>query len=143
MHKASPESHRGQFACEVAPARRRVSHPPHKSAKSHLQHPHRTMPVLSFLPHHPGSVPRRINGEAILTRGVFLVSALFRYISCIFCVLYHSSFLVSFFPFTSCVTKSGDGILIFLLGRRTHYLNNEWHRRRGVCGTSMEDVMKE
>ena len=142
MHKASTQSHRGQFACEVAPARRHVSYPPHKSAKSHLSHPHRTMPVLSFLPHHSGSVPRRINGEVILRRGVPLVSALFRYISCIF--FFVLIILFTFlFPFTSCVTKSGDGILFFLLGGRTHYLNNERHRRRGECGTRMEDVMKE
>ena len=48
------------------------------------------MLVLSFPLHNSGSVPRRINGEVILRRGVlfFFFCALSRYISCIFiCVL--------------------------------------------------------
>ena len=45
------------------------------------------MLVLSFPLHNSGSVPRRINGEVILRRGVlffFFFCALSRYISCIF-----------------------------------------------------------
>lgn len=91
--KPQPKATAEQFACEVAPARRRVSHPPHEFASSYPQHlqPHDASAFIST--HSPGSVPRRINGEVILRRGVILAFlfpslALSPYISCIFfCVL--------------------------------------------------------
>ena len=85
------------FACEVAPARRRVSQPP-QIPPNPIHNTHsRTMPVLSFPLHNPGSVPRRINGEVIPRRGVLF---LFFFLLCLVTFLVCFFVCLSFFTFS-------------------------------------------
>ena len=76
------------------------------------------MPVLSFPLHNSGSVPRRINGEVILRRGVLF----FFFVHCLVTFLVSSFVCLSFlFPlvflhsFHVLRNKNGDGIFDFCL----------------------------
>ena len=93
------------------------------------------MLVLSFPLHNSGSVPRRINGEVILRRGVlffFLCTVSLHFLYLHLCACHSFPHCFPYIPFTSCVTKMATASLffVFLLDGRTHYLNNELATQR-------------
>ena len=148
MHQAPTESHHGQFACEVAPARRRVSHPPQESANSHQEH-QRPHDASAFIFHPQSRISPRAHQRRSHPKGRFSCFFLLcsRYISCIFfCVFTILFFLLTLsffhlFLFPSCVTKKRrrhSDLSFSCFDGRTHYLNNEWHREGDDGGTKME-----